>query len=59
MTSANLLPPALAVQALDALLQLYSEGDLKAVASFLAGLDECPDEVVHVFVPGLIDIAKR
>lgn len=58
MTSVNLLPPALAAQALDALLQLHREGDLKAVASFLAGLDECPDEAIHFFVPGLIDIAK-
>lgn len=58
MTTAELLPAALAAQALDVLLQLHSEGDMDAVASFLAGLNECPDGAIHVFLPGLLAIAK-
>lgn len=58
MKTAKRLPPALAIEALDALLQLHREGDTKAVASFLAGLDEVPDEAAAMFVPGLIQIAR-
>ncbi|MCB6180217.1 hypothetical protein LHP98_19065 [Rhodobacter sp. Har01] len=58
MKTAKHLPPALAVEALDALLQLHREGDTKAVASFLAGLDEVPDEAAAMFVSGLIQIAR-
>jgi hypothetical protein len=58
MKTAKHLPPALAVETLDALLQLHREGDTKAVASFLAGLEEIPEEAAAMFVQGLIQIAR-
>lgn len=58
MTTAKRLPPALAIEALDALLQLHREGDTKAVTSFLAFLDEVPDETAPMLVPGLVQIAR-
>lgn len=58
MKTAKNLPAGLAAEVLDALIQLRREGDPKAIDSLLAGLEECPDEMLPLFVPGLLGIAQ-
>lgn len=58
MANAYNLPPDVAYQVLDTLLQLVRENDPKTIWSVVAGLEECPDGAIHVFLPGLLAIAR-
>ena len=58
MATAKSLPTDLAVQMLDALLQLHRERNTDAIHSMLSGLDECPDAMAGIFVSGLVTIAR-
>lgn len=58
MKTAKNLPAGLAAEVLDALIQLRRENDPKAIDSLLGGLEECPDEMLGMFVPAMLTIAQ-
>lgn len=58
MSIAHHLPGPLAVQTIEALIQLHDEGDQAAILSVVAALAETPPAMLPVMLPGLLQIAK-
>lgn len=52
------LPGPLAVQTIEALIQLHDEGDQAAILSVVAALAETPPAMLPMMLPGLLQIAK-
>lgn len=58
MSIAPHLPGPLAVQTIEALIQLHDEGNQDAILSFVATLAEMPPAMMPMMLPGLVQIAK-